>query len=91
MDKRKMSIEILNIIHAVLDYQRFICSHNMITKEDDFDAFAKTEAYYKSLSLPKGLKHSRADFEKILSYANQQDKLDRLDNMEYCDLHYEEF
>lgn len=91
MDKIRMSIEILNIIHAVLDYRRFICSHNMITKEDGFDAFAETEKYYKTLPLPKELHHNRADFEKILSYTNQQDKLDRLDNTAYSDLHYDEF
>ena len=91
MNKIKMNIEILNVIHAVLDYRKFICSHNMIAKKENFDAFAETEKYYKTLPLPKELHHNRADFEKILSYENQQDELDELDNTEYSDLHYIEF
>ena len=83
----KMNIEILNIIHAVLDYKRAICSNNMIFQKENFDYYTETKEYYYSLPLPKELKHNKATFEKILSYANQKDKLNELDNTLYNNLY----
>lgn len=91
MNKIQMNVEILNIINATLNYQKFICSNDRIFEDDNFDWYKQTEDYYNTLPLPKGLKHSINDFEKILDYMHQQDKLDRLNNTSYSDLHYEYF
>ena len=64
----KMSMELLNVICAVIDYKKFICSNNRILKKDDFDWLAETEKYFKTLPLPAGLIHNRITFEKILDY-----------------------
>lgn len=86
----KMTEEILNIIHAVLDYKKFICSQNMLKQfhVDNFDWFAETERYYCSLDLPKGMKHHRSYLEAILSYQTRggMEKLDKMDNTESEDL-----
>lgn len=91
MSNIKMSIEILNIINAVLDYKRFIASDNMVYEREDIDLDKMVEDYYNQLPLPKELHHNKQDLEKILSYTNQQEKLLRLDNTAYSDLHYDEF
>lgn len=86
-----MSIEILNIINAVLDYRRFLASDNMVYKRENIDLDKMVEDYYNQLPLPRELNHNKQDLEKILSYTNQQEKLLRLDNTAYSDLHYYEF
>lgn len=91
----KMTEEILNIIHAVLDYKKFICSQNRLKQfhEDNFDWFTETEKYYHSLDLPEGIKYHRSYLEAILSYQTKggMDKLDKMDNTEPEDLCNYEF
>lgn len=86
----KMTEEILNIIHAVLDYKKFICSQNRIKQfhKDNFDWFAETEKYYCSLELSEGMKHHRSYLEAILSYQTRggMDKLNKMDSTEPEDL-----
>lgn len=86
----KMTEEILNIIHAVLDYKKLICSQNRLNQfyVDNFDWFAETEKYYRSLDLPEGMKHHRSYLESILSYQTRggMEKLDKMDNTESEDL-----
>lgn len=91
MSNVKMITEILNIIHVVLDYRKFICSQNMLNQfhNDKFDWYSETEKYYHTLDLPEGMKHSRIDFEKILSYGSTKSgmiELDKMDNTEPEDL-----
>lgn len=88
-----MNIQILNVINAVLDYKKWICSNNrLIGKESGtFDWYKDTEKYYKSLSLPDGMKKNNQDFEKVLAYSNYSDYLNNLNNTNYSDLHYHEF
>lgn len=82
-----MSKEILDVINTVIDYKKYICSHNFVVPKENFDWFSETEKYYHSLPLPQGMKRNRDDFEKIMSYANTKD-LDRLNNTNYSDLRY---
>lgn len=88
MNKVVMSSEILDIIHAVIDYKHFICSQNMLKQfhEDNFNWYTKAKEYYHSLILPEGLKKNIIDFEKILNYENDTKKLDILDSTENCNL-----
>lgn len=87
----KMSIDILNIINAVLDYRRFLASDNMVYKRENMDLDKMVEYYYNELPLPKELNHNKQDLERILSYTNQQEKLLRLNDTPYSDLHYDVF
>lgn len=82
-----MNKEILDVINSVIDYKKFICSHNAVIPKENFDWFTETEKYYHSLLLPEGMNKNRNDFERILRYANTED-LDRLNNTNYSDLHY---
>lgn len=86
----KMTNEILNIIHAVLNYKKFICSQNRLKQfhVDDFNWFDETEQYYRSLDLPEGMKHNIFCLEAILSYQTRggMEKLDKMDNTEPEDL-----
>jgi hypothetical protein len=68
-DKIEMNMEILNVIHAVLDYTRFISSDNRIKNNKDFDWYKTAEDYYRSLTLPDGMNHNIADFERVLTYS----------------------
>lgn len=86
-----MTVEILNVIHAVLSYKKFICSQNRLDQfyKDDFDWFSETEKYYQSLNLPDGMSNNRIQFEKILAYGSSKtgrDELDKLDNAEELEL-----
>ena len=74
----KMTMEILNIINAVVDYKKFICSHNMIINKDGFDWFSETEKYFNSLPLPENINHSRIVFERILKYATERQMIEQL-------------
>lgn len=91
MDKIKMSIELLNVICAVLDYRRFISSNQMVFKNDNYDWFAETERYFNTLPLPDGMTHNRITFERILGYGANTERLNKLNNTEYCDLEKEWF
>lgn len=86
-----MTVEILNVIHAVLNYKQFICSQNKLYQfhKDDFDWFSETEKYYQSLILPYGMSGNRIEFEKILLYGSSKigrGELDKLDNIEESEL-----
>ena len=82
-----MTVEILNVIHAVLDYKQFICSQNKLKQfhTENFDWFAETKKYYYNLDLPDGMHHNNANFEKILAYQNTKE-LDELDHTEESEL-----
>ena len=41
--KVKFNKEILDVIHAVKDYKRFITSNNYIIKDNHFDWYTQTE------------------------------------------------
>jgi len=90
MSKAKMSEEILNIIHVVLDFKKFICSQNRLNQfhMDNFDWYDETEKYYYSINLPEGMHHNKTDFEKILLYRTRGGRieLDKMDNTEPEDL-----
>lgn len=90
----KMTVEILDIINAVVDFRKFICSNNRIKKKTGFDWYNETEKYFSSLPLPDGMKHNRITFENILSYATNkqmQEKLHILNGTEEKDLCRYEF
>jgi hypothetical protein len=80
----KMTPEILNIIHAVLDYKHFIISENRVMKKDDFDWYESTFKYFISLPLPEGMCGNKMSFERVLSYEFKcaTDLLNKLDNTE---------
>lgn len=93
MEEIRMNMELLNIICAVLNYKKFICSQNMLGQfhTDNFDWYNETEKYFNTLSLPEGMKHNLITFEMILSYGVDGKRLDRLRSMECCDLEKEYF
>lgn len=82
---KKMNMEILNVINAVLDYKRFIVSDNRIAPREKFDWFAEIEKYYYSLPLPEEMARNRTGLERILTYANTE-MLEKLCNAETEDL-----
>lgn len=67
----RMNTKILNVIHAVLDYKRYIISENRVKKNlsmQMFDAEELAKTYYFSLPLPDGMKRNNIDFDTILSF-----------------------
>lgn len=67
----EMTKEILNVIHAVLDYKKFIISENRVKKTISmqmFDTEELVKAYYCSLPLPAGMERNNIDFDRILSF-----------------------
>lgn len=92
MGKIKMSVKLLNVINAVVDYRRYIISNNYIFPQKDFDDIEKTKRYFKTLPLPEGVNHNNANFEKILIFGGAASNiLDKWNNMECCDLCKEDF
>lgn len=88
--KIKFNKEVLDVINAVRDYKRFIISNNyVVDKNNNFDWYAEAENYFKSLPLPKELNPSKACFEAIIFYP--EDELKVLNDTNYSDLHYHEF
>ena len=75
-----MNEQILNVINAVIDYRRFICSNNMIFQNKNFDWYEETKKYFFSLPLPDGMKHNRECFNKILCIDKKT--LDKLNSTE---------
>ena len=89
-----MTVEILDIINAVVDYRQYIWSNNRVVPKPDFDWYKETEKYFNSLPLPYGMKYNRTTFENILSYAinkQMQEKLNVLNGTEERDLCQYEF
>lgn len=50
--KIKFNKELLNTIHAVRDYRKFLCSYHVALLENDqFDKDAETEKFFYSLPI----------------------------------------
>lgn len=72
----KMTDEIVVTILAVQSYNKFAyydhlqrLDYGREWKTKDYGyPWKKTEEYYKSLTLPEGLNHSRACFEAVMNY-----------------------
>lgn len=77
-----MNMEILNVIHLILDYSRYLKSENLVKQEKDFNWYEKTKEYYNKLELPQGMNHNNSDFEKILDYGRSQKAMDLLTEMD---------
>lgn len=61
--------ELLNTIHAVRDYRRFLSSYHVhLLGEDQFDKDAEAEKFFYSLPITGGLPKSKACYEAITSY-----------------------
>lgn len=93
MDKYiNMDIEILNVIHAVLDYKRFLQSyHVMMLGNKQYDTEKVAQNFYYNLeNLPTGMQKNRADFNRILDYEScNRKRLKELDSKELSQLeHY---
>lgn len=82
----EMTQEILHVINAVRDYQRFIIHHDSIVKDPNFNWFSKTIDYYYSLPLPDGLETNMEDFNRIINF--DPHILQKLNQTNYSDLHY---
>lgn len=86
----RMNTKILNVIHAVLDYKRYIISENRVKKNlsmQMFDAEEVAKAYYCSLPLPEGMDRNNLDFDRVLSFERDGGiNLYTLDNAEEKDL-----
>lgn len=77
----RMNSYVLNVIHAVLDYRRYISSHYAVNMQKDADIEADTRKYYFSLPLPFGMKNNNQDFERVMSYRFQENLLRKMDEM----------
>ncbi len=64
----KMNMEVLDVIHAVLAYKRFIICHDRVVAKNGFDWYDQATSYFNSLPLPDGMSHNRNTLEKILHY-----------------------
>lgn len=91
MLKTKMNVEILNVIHAVLDFKRFVNSNNYIYPKEMQDPDEEAEAYYMNIPLPEELKHNKIDFERVLSYGKDKKRLAYLDSLDESELMKEYF
>ena len=56
-----MSMEILNVIHAVLDYKKFLHSyHVMLHNNKQFDTESEAEKFYYGMdNLPRGMERNK--------------------------------
>jgi hypothetical protein len=90
MKKVKMNMEILNIIHVVKDYKRFIRSYYChVMKKKKFDWYDKTKKFYSTLPLPKELNTSKNCFDNVLEFPEEE--LRKLDNINAENLHNYEY
>lgn len=88
--KIQFNKDVLNTIHAVRDYRRFLSSyHVMLLGNNQFDKDAEAEKFFNSLPITGGIPKSKAGYEAIICYP--QSKLDKLNEVEYKDLCNYEF
>lgn len=67
--KISFSKEILNTIHSVRDYRRFLLSYHVhLLGNKQFDRDAEAEKFFYSLPITGGLPKSKACYEAIISY-----------------------
>ena len=82
-----MTIEILDVINAVISYGKYLACHNHVIPRDEPDFVARMQKYYRALPLPEGMKRNREDFERILQIGWYSSKeLERLNNADANDL-----
>lgn len=80
----KMNMNVLNTIHTVKDYRRFLSSyHVMLLGNDQYDKDAETEDFFYSLPIEE-LPKCKACYEAIIRFP--QYMLDTLDSMSAKDL-----
>lgn len=83
--KIKMDMRVLNIIHCVQDYKRFLISyHNLVLDDMNFPWYTEVQKFYNRLLLPEGMKKCKSFFEAVLNYPKE--KLDELDNKQESEL-----
>lgn len=88
-DHVKMNMDILNVIHTVIDYKKFLFSyHVMMFNDKQFDTAAEAEKFYYGIcTLPEGMNRNHSDFNRIISYEyNNRKRLSELDNLEIDEL-----
>lgn len=67
--KIKFNKEILNTIHAVRDYRRFLSSYHIhLLNNSQFDKDVEAEKFFYNLPITGGLPKSKACYEAIISY-----------------------
>lgn len=82
----KVNRYILDVILAVLSYHEFQKNHKILMEDKQYDISYMTREYYNSLDLPFGMKKNNLDFERVMSYAHDPCKLDKMKNSEFADL-----
>jgi len=88
--KIQFSKEVLNVMHTVRDYRRFLSSyHVMLLGDKQFDKDAEAEKFFYNLPITGGIPRSKAGYEAIMDYP--QLMLDNLDKVAYEDLCSYEF
>lgn len=60
--------------------------HKILMEDKQYDISYMTREYYNSLVLPFGMKKNNLDFERVMSYAHDPCKLDKMKNSEFADL-----
>lgn len=80
-----MNARILDVINAVIYYQRWYCVDSNIRGIFPEDWYEKTFEYYKSLPLPKEMKKNKTDFDAVLAYKGSKD-LEILNNTPFFNL-----
>lgn len=88
--KKKFNKEILNTIHAVRDYRRFLSSYHVhLLGNKQFDKDTEAEKFFYSLPITGGLPKSKACYEAIIDYP--KDELNYIDSLLEIELEDIEF
>lgn len=79
----KMNKEILDVICAVVDYKKWICSDIRLKgrNQERFDWYKKTEQYYIQIEKPKEMGNNTSDFDRVLFYSLMKDGAALLERM----------
>lgn len=87
--KVKMNENVLNTIHAVRDYRKFLLSYHVILLgNEQYDKDAEAEKFFYNLPI-KELPKCKACYEALICYPQMM--LEALDDMKAKDLHNCEF
>lgn len=88
--KIKFNKELLDTIHAVRDYRRFLYSYHVeLLGNYDFDKDAEAEKFFYKLPITGGIPQTKASYEAIICYP--QSMLEGLDVVDFNNLGKFEF
>lgn len=88
--KIKMNMNILNTIHVVRDYRRFLLSyHIMLLGNKQYNKDAEAERFFNSLPVDE-LPKCKSCYEAIILYPQEVlEELDRIEAEDLCNYEFE--